>query len=243
MKGAWKMEEQSSVYIDCTINGNNGTLTSGGSTNRAGAGKYGTYAIDFTQSNDAYVNFGSASSLDNLSQISTGAWIYPDTDGDNNGNVCSAASIIGKNSFGDGWFFCMATPDRLKFAQKFSFGIGALQTGSVITYTGYQHVAVTYDNTSTSNTPHIYRNGVAQVGTITNTPFGTVNPDASFNLGLGIEIDQNVGEFDGRIDEPFVYSGIMNSTQINEIMNGALGGTGVPTHTIGSAVFGSMVIQ
>ena len=117
MKGAWKMEETSSTYTDCTTNANAGTVT--GTVTRGSTGKFGL-AVEYTQANNSYVGFGSAASLDDVRPISVGGWIAPDTTGDTSVGFCSAGGIMAKTNNADGWAFCLHSTADLRFAKELS---------------------------------------------------------------------------------------------------------------------------
>lgn len=223
-----KMEETSSTYTDCSSSANNGTVN--GAMTRTGTPKYGTNALDDNQVNNAYVDFGSAASLDNITALTVCAWVAADTDGGNSGSLCNAASIIGKNDNSDGWNLCFQTTGQIRFRVRFS-GSGTVNWTTTDTpfasYDGtYHHVCATYNNSSTSNDPVIYFDGVSRTITESTAPVGTYNTDASSSVKLGIEnTASNEGEFDGRMDEIFISNKVLNSTEIADLRDCGLDGT------------------
>lgn len=219
MKAAYYLNETSGNALDCTSNANNCTNTS---VTRNVTGKYGQ-AYDFTQINNASLSCGSAASVDDIVSISAGTWLQPDTDGSNDGVACNAASIITKDPSSSGWGFCMQTTAQLRYCQKWTGGrVCWTTTDTPLTFDGttWQHVAVTYAGTGTGTDPLIYKDGASR--TVGNqTPFGTRESDAALTLSIGSE-GGNLGEADTRMDEPFLYSGILTSTQINDIKDNGL---------------------
>jgi len=216
--GAWKLDETTGAYIDSCL-ANDGTVS--GTVTRGVAGQFDE-AIEFLgypAGNNAYVNFGSHSSLDNLAARTIVAWIKPHTLGD-----ASKGTILNKD-YQDGWVFRVSASNKLAFSQAFSGGVVTwTTTNSVLTMNTFQHVAVTYTAAGTSAVPTIYVNGVPQPVT-GSTPFGTRDNDAAFNLQMGILSD--VQEFDGVIDEAAVFKRILTETEINAIRtDGLTGGAG-----------------
>ena len=223
-----KMEETSSTYADCSSSSNTGTVS--GSMTRNGTPKYGTNALDDNEVNNAYVDFGSAASLDNITALTVCAWVAADTDGNNGGSLCDAGSIIGKNDNSDGWNLCFQKTGQIRFRVRFS-GSGSVNWTTNDTpyssYDGsYHHICATYNNSSTSNDPIIYFDGSARAITESTAPVGTYNTDAAFTVKLGLEnTASNEAEFDGRLDEIFISKRVLNSTEINNLMNCGLDGT------------------
>lgn len=234
LEAGYKMDDASGDLQDCSTN-NNDLVAVGTPGTYAVTGKYDN-AFDFTQDNNSGFYAVDIAALDDIPTLTVGAWIAPDTDGNNNANVCDAGAIIGKydTSF-DGWSLCLvagAGPVPIQFASNWSGGTVRWQYSSgVVTLDGvYQHVAITYNNTSTANDPVMFYNGVSQsVSEVTSPPFGTPDSDVGGELTVGIESDGSetgdINEFDGRIDEVFVFSAVLNSTQINELMVNGLDGT------------------
>lgn len=220
MKAAWYMNETSGTLADCTTNAN--TCTASGSPGAYNAtGKF-VGAFDFQEVNNAFFNCGSAAAVDNLTSKSGGGWIYPDTDGNAGGTLCDGQGWFGKNDGNDGWIFCQQTTAQLRFRQSFDFGAGVwTTTDTPVVYTGFQHFAFTYNGSSTANDPIFYKDGASRTITENAAPFGTIEADAAFTFRKGI-LEGTVGEADARLDEIYYYSGILTSTQINDIKDNGL---------------------
>ncbi len=215
--GGWKLEETTGQYVDvCHVNPGTviGTLTRGVS------GQFGK-AVEFLgypSGNNAYVDFGSDSSLDNLGPRTIVAWIKPHNLGE-----ASQGVILNKN-YQDGWVFRLVGSNKLAFSQAFSGGVATwVTTASVLTMNSFQHVAVTY-NGANNSVPTIYVNGVAKAVS-GNTPFGTKDNDSAYTMKLGI-LD-TTQEFDGVIDEVAVFNRVLSQQEINEIKTFGLGGSQV----------------
>ena len=216
MKGAWKFEETSGSVIDCTSNGNNGTVTSG---TQGVTGKYGN-AIDFNQNNNEKLNFGSATSLDDLTQKTLGAWVYPDTDGDNSGGSCNGGVVFHKSE----WGFCIQPTDKIRFFHRWNGGQTSWDTTNAdVSYGAWHHWAVKYDRGSTTNDPVIWVDGVVKSTNNPNPCCSSANSDGWSNLHSA-QNGNDINEFDGKYDEAFYYSGMLTDTDINEIKDSGLDG-------------------
>jgi len=75
---------------------------------------------------------------------------------------------------------------------------------------------VTYDNSSASNVPTIYVNGVQQSLIFSSTPVGTANSDAAQNLVIGNSSNASDRTFDGQIDELQISSTIRSSDWVTQ---------------------------
>lgn len=220
-----------------TATGNNGTWSGASGTNTsAGTCSSGTgseawnngttgklnASLDFDGTDDI-VTISPSSPINNLTQVSVTAWIYPNSFGEN-----SRARIIDKNQvLGGGWAFYIDSgiycggSNRFDFHHYWSSSTDALAVwcadSNTISTGKWQHVAVTYDVSSSSNDAVFYLNG-KQVGTTEfHTPTGTTGDDSSINLTLGNKtaLDRT---FDGQIDDVRVYNYILSESQIKRIM-------------------------
>ncbi|HLJ05356.1 MAG TPA: LamG-like jellyroll fold domain-containing protein, partial [Acetobacteraceae bacterium] len=85
----------------------------------------------------------------------------------------------------------------------------------------WQHIAVTYDNSSTSNTPVAYVNGVAQTVTRTQVPTGT-GGTASNPLIVGAVNQSGTQTWDGQIAQEAFWNGIiLGAAEVSDLANGA----------------------
>lgn len=214
---AWKFDETSGNLAD-SCKTNTGIVT--GTVTRGATGQFNK-AVEFlgaTTANNAVINAGSATVLDNLSARTIVAWIRPDNLGNGSSGV-----IVSKNAL-DGWTFRLLAGNNLEFTQAFTAGVVKWKTtsGAVILNT-WQHVAVTYTGTTTK--PKIYINGVEHTVVLNSTGPQTSwvkDNDSSYPLRIGIE--NTTQEFDGRIDELAIFNRILTATEINEIKTSSLSG-------------------
>ncbi len=207
--GYWTFDENTGqTAYDSSGNGNSGQL---GSAPGADAndptwvnyaptwttGKNGN-ALSFDGTND-FVDGGSDTNLDNISIITIEAWIKPNNGG--GGDYGRIASKQNKEFF-------ISSVKRLLFSHAFSGGAGGGQwytPADSITFNTWQHVAITYNNTSAANDPVFYINGKSQSVTEQILPEGSASSDASYNLLIGNRLD-NDRAFNGVIDDMRIYN-------------------------------------
>lgn len=223
--GAWKMEETTGDFADCTINASPGVVSG---VNMGASGKYNNGAR-FANVNNAYVNFGSATVLDNLFDGggTVGVWVSLDSAGTAS-IYCSGAAILSKGD-ADGWGLCVNTDGSLVFTSKWAGGNVAWTT-TTAPFSGFtstfKHVLVYYNSSSASNTPSVYADCSAL--TVTQgaiAPFSTRNTDAAINLAAGIDgLGTTTGEMSGYMDELILYKGDLTGS-CSDLANGGLDGS------------------
>ena len=218
----WQFDASSGTEPDCTSNGN--TATGTGVTE--GVTGWYNLAVSFPKSDSAYVSVPAASSINGLVNVSMGAWIKPNSSGIS-GNLCSGATIISKSDGSHGPELCVDSAGTIYFSAWWSGGAAKYSTTtSPVTFTGtWQHVAVTYSYSSSSNVPIFYYNGSALSTSTISSAFGSQTSDSGNNLEIGLETVGGVGAFDGVIDEPFIANVTLSSTDISNIYNCGLDGT------------------
>lgn len=231
LEAGYYMDEASGNLDDCSSN----------NTAMAATGDPGTWnstgqiagAFDFAQTNDTGFSAADSAAMTNIRTLSVGAWTAPDTDGDNNETFCGGGLIVNKYDGADGWRLCLsndAAPLEFVFAYQWTGGAGKwiTTTDPVALTPAFQHLAVTYNAGATTNDPIFYYNGVSQALSETNTPATAADDDTGGEPCIGILGDGSgtgtVGEYDGDIDEVFVYNGgaVLDSTDINDIMDNGL---------------------
>lgn len=173
----------------------------------------------FDGSND-YVNCASDASIDNI--FSGGgtfsAWISPTTDGGENlGTIMGkgTVSIRVKDDDNDGVI--------LNLAKGFDGGTNAdfLTSDEVVLENKMNHIAITYNDSASSNTPLFYVNGVLKAIDTNNstTPVGSARTDASSNLIIGNVSAGGSRSFDGIIDEVSLFDVELTQAEVVELFN------------------------
>lgn len=157
---------------------------------------------------DDIINCSNPASFNDLPRFSVSAWIYPRSIGEGSfGFICAKGREAAPFN---GWDFNLQATNRLEFTYDFSSTNGDWGTSAnTITLNAWNHVLVTYDNTSTSNTPTFYINGVRMATSVANTPVGTANTDnlRPFTIGNDSATDFT---FDGYITEVAYWNVILS---------------------------------
>ncbi len=234
--GVWNTNYNAVWHLNTTVQGPNTLLDSTVNDNDGSnyqADDVSAYIVngrDYDGSDD-YSNMGSGSSIDDIFDggATISAWIRPEGwGGGTYGRILDKASETGGT---DGWVICLdggVSPwyNQLLFYRDFSVSRGLWMSGdNTITLNQWQHIVITYDDTSTSNDPALYINGVDQSGKSgweDVTPSGTASNDAAQSLYIG-NFMGGVGAgsrgFNGIIDEVRVISGIKTSSWIQTEYN------------------------
>ena len=222
----WKLDDGSGSTAIDSVGGHDGILNNGPTWTTGQIDG----ALDFDGVND-YVDAGSDSNLDNIfaGGATVSAWIYPEGWGENKfGRILDKADSLGGNR--NGWAYELYEDNEsLLFQYGFSGHIGNWITPvNSISLNDWQHVAVVYDNSSDTNDPILYINGVAQTVTEIDTPSGSPSSDAALNLTMGNYSLARSRTFDGMLDDVRIYKGMLTATEIAEIFNA--GNTGPVAH-------------
>lgn len=220
----------SGTINDSTSNNNDGTITNSTNVTQDVTGKY-TKAIQFANGNNARANFGSAANLDNLANISVCVYLKNTSLG--TASLVSDKAMIYSKGYRSG-SLNFQTTNQLRWAEHYVGGtINYDTTDSDVVTGAFQHTAVTCGDRSGANpapTVTFYLDGVAQTTSPSGTPFLARDDDSAVSVLIGSE-ENDSGELDSVMDELFVYSGILTSTDVNEIkdngMDGVSGSTNV----------------
>jgi len=201
--GYWSFDEGSGITAnDSSGNGNNGTLVNGPIwTPGEIAG-----ALSFDGVDD-YVSFASQAQ----STISISAWVYAQA---TPGNVFPRIiDMPGYVLFLPEPSNPKSNPASLGFLSRRSDGDGEWDTpANSMAYNSWNHVAVVYDSSSTSNNADLYINGVKQTISKINPPRGTQTSNEGEGI-IGNHIPLNRG-WDGLIDELRIYNRALSAAEI-----------------------------
>ncbi|MBS3903572.1 MAG: LamG domain-containing protein [Anaplasmataceae bacterium] len=197
LRGYWLMNEGSgSTTTDATVNGNNGTLTSGPTWLSGGSCKEGGGCLGFNNSNN-YVNVPHSTSLDiDSTPISISAWVYPTS-------TISSKNILIKNN----QYVLVATSSHVRLLDN---NTGAGMTGTTtLPLNQWTHIVGVISSNTTGT---FYING----SQISSTWVLTWSPSSSAVASLKIP---NNTSFPGRIDAVRVYRAALTATQVQDIYN------------------------
>ena len=222
--GHWKLDETSGSSIADSAGSNTGTWTDGADndvTDETIIGEIGT-ALDFDGTDDK-IEAGSDASLDDIwsGGGTITAWIYGRSDGEGGyGRIADKSNGSAPNN---GWdLYVMDDPGQREVALSYDFtGADADFRTNLLSWSlnTWFHVAVTYDNSSASNDPKFYINGVEHTDTSKNAPTGSFVSDASHNFTIGNRAAATDRTFDGYIDDVRAYNRILSAEDIAEIYN------------------------
>jgi hypothetical protein len=205
--GWWKFDEKTGTSaVDSTGNANTGTLTNGPLWT---SGKYGS-ALNFDGADDV-VDVGSASSLDDLGPMTLEAWVYPRSLGEG-----GLARIFEKQATVNtlGWRLQLNTSNSLIFAQDYATtDLSQNTANNTLTLNAWNHVAVTWDGTTTVANVHVYINGAEVSYSSSTNGSGARQTDAAQTLKIGNTTD-GTRTFDGTIDDAKVYNYIRTAAQV-----------------------------
>src|SRR5215468_130960 len=201
--GYWSFDEGSGITAnDSSGNGNNGTLVNGPIwTPGEIAG-----ALSFDGVDD-YVSFASLAQ----STISISAWVYAQA---TPGNVFPRIiDMPGYVLFLPEPSNPKSNPASLGFLSRRSDRDGEWDTpANTMAYNSWNHVAVVYDSSSTSNNADLYINGVKQTISKITPPQGTQTSNEGEGI-IGNHIPLNRG-WDGLIDELRIYNRALSAAEI-----------------------------
>jgi hypothetical protein len=211
----WRMDDVNQTgkgaLVQDYMNRNNGTSIADAAQTDAG---YFGKGFEFDGSGDK-INMSSNYMVDNLSQITVSAWIYPKSEGEND-----RAVIISKRDGGGGendWSFNLAAgaTNALTFDKGFDdpgivYRVGA---DNDVTLNQWQHVAVTWNGSGNDQGIHLYVNGAETAYQDGNNVTGSPGDDSSRNLVIGNQMN-NVNTWDGSIDDVMLFNRTLSSGEI-----------------------------
>lgn len=217
LQGYWRLDETSGTTAsDSSDAGNDGTMSGGlNASSDSVAGQVGN-ALDF-DGND-YITAGGAAT--NVDDVFNGGgtiayWIYPTSWGIF-GRVLdkSDSGVYPPNS---GWH-SHGTNNRTIFTHAFSTSHGQWEvTDGLVPLNQWTHIAVSYDNSSTSNDPAFYVNGELASFSETSTPSGSAVSDASEPVTIGARQGGAGNFFTGRVDDVRIYNRSLTAAQVSGI--------------------------
>jgi hypothetical protein len=178
-----------------------------------------------TTATDA-IGFGTLPQVLNLTNRSFSFWLYPDTYSvaGNGDTIFSIASPTGGE-------IVYLTTDKLVFIRAFSTTSGVWTTAANVPGLGaWSHIVITYNQSSASNDPIIYVNGVSVSVTEFTAPVGTALSEYGGVLDIGNSSALSSaysGCLNGKIFDPRIYNRILSAAEVTELYN-----AGDPDHTL-----------
>lgn len=147
-------------------------------------------------------------------------WIYANSVGEgaanDYGRIFNGGAVLYMSS-------ASGTNYKIRLSQQFGTTSGRWETnGYVIPQNTWTHVAVTYNNQSTSNDPTIYINGLSTAITEIAAPAGSVVDNTTIYFGNNTNAS-GVRAFDGVQDDYCFFSRVLTAAEIREIYAGGGG--------------------
>jgi hypothetical protein len=209
--------------VDKSGTGNRGTLTGSNGLPTRTIGKLGQ-GMNFDGVDD-FVNAGTGSNINDLTQMTVSAWIYPRTFGGNDRGMIFSKITGG----GAGWKFSVENSAELNSLSFYhTYDVNYLNSHAVsnsgITLNQWQHVAVTWDGGPNRSNVHYYINGVPIATSFSSGSDGStvLGQDASASLGVG-ENGNGADWFNGLIDDARIYNRVLSNDEIKRLYQ--IGGT------------------
>jgi hypothetical protein len=169
---------------------------------------------------DNLVDCGEGTAIDNVFDGggTWSAWFSATTDGESNTGTILSKDKVRIRTTADG-----GGDVTMEFIHFFNTQEGewTCPTDAVL-LNKINHILIVYNNSSVSNNPIIYINGVSQTVTRDQAPIGTFTTDASDELTIGAKADDSVDCFDGFIDEVSVWGKELTAAEAQEIFNAGM---------------------
>ena len=169
---------------------------------------------------DDVVGCGSGSSIDNIFDGggSWSAWFSVETDGEG-----SAGTMLCKGSPSLRTLHDAGGDVTMQFLYTFSGDNGGWTAPTdAVLLNKINHIVVTYDSSSPSNSPTIYINGASVTVNEGATPTGSASSDASQDFIIGAQNSSGDQAYDGFIDEVSAWDKELSATEVSEIFNSGI---------------------
>lgn len=149
--------------------------------------------------------------------LTISAWIKPASGGEGSGASFSGGRIVDRSSLifrvGDD----ATTAKHIDFAVTGSTLLEHKSSANSITFSTWQHVLVTWDGSTTAANIHIYVNGT-EVSYSSTSNGVSPNDNSTANTYIGNNA-ATTRTFDGVIDEVYIYTSVLNASDIALLAN------------------------
>lgn len=175
--------------------------------------------IDYTNTSNQYIEYTSFSNVQNLVNRTILVWMNLDSLVVSRGVYgLGNSAVIDANEFWE--LGASSTANKLFFGVGWSTTDGLWRTTNDLV-TGLSHIAVTYNNSSTTNDPIVYINGAAQALTEVATPAGTYRNGTTGTIRIG-SARTVTSSIDGKISSALIYNRILSAAEILDAYNSRL---------------------
>jgi hypothetical protein len=143
------------------------------------------------------------------------SWVYAESSGGGGaGRWINKRNTIEQ----DGWIALVRAGSTgsvldVEFFVFFSGNNAQWRVEDGISTNSWNHIVITYNSDSTSNTPLIYINGVNRPYTVVASPTGTRSDDTNADIIVG-NADNNIRAWDGRVGSATFYNRILTLDEI-----------------------------
>lgn len=142
-------------------------------------------------------------------------WCNPATVGEgSNGRIAQKGTGTTPNP---GWIFYTASGNKWGFGYRFNVSTGVWVSTNSISFDTWTYYTVTYDNSSTTNDPSMYLNGVSETVIESIAPGNTPTSDAGVNLFIGND-SSGARTFDGMLAYLQMFDRVLTVPEIQETM-------------------------
>lgn len=207
--GWWKLDENTgTTAVDSSGNGNTGTW-SGHTTANWTTGKYNT-GVRFDNIND-YINAGTGATLDGMTDLTIGAWVYWNGGADSNYD-----HIVSKHDGGgagiDAYFLAIQNTNIINFRVVNTAGATVVAASSTTPQINtWNYIIATYD---ADGPVKVYLNGI-DVSADAYSGIGAVRSGAQA-LSIGRYGTGDYGYFNGTIDDVKIYGRVLSADEIKD---------------------------
>ena len=203
-----------SNVTECDSYSWNGATYDSSGTYSSTVGSNNNYSMSF-DGDDDYVNCGSNIDISNQS-FTLGAWIRYDGVDSLTGDAIIMSTGIGAANQGlyFGFYDNLGSPDYL--FMNFYVSGADITSNTPLNIQGdgiWHHIAVSYDYLTGER--FLYFDGLVVGNDVTSTTFQSTNTD----FALGISSWNNVDDYEGLIDDAFVYNKVLTQQEIQQYMN------------------------
>jgi len=147
--------------------------------------------------------------------LTVSAWINPSSPG-----AGGRGRIVDKDNHDAGWFFSMYYSNNIQFAvDQFDGDNPSRISTAGVDLNRWQHVAATWDGSTSGSNIHLYVDGVPADGTAVNGS-GSKYDDSGTPVTIGNRAVDLARGFEGGIDEVSVYNRVLTAEEIRDLSAG-----------------------
>lgn len=226
-------ENTGTTLTDRSTNGNNGTFASSGNpawATSAPSRTYLTYSLNYTTGSQ-WVTIPNTTWMKPGQGHTMVMWVYPTTS--------TNTRIYDRN--GNNFLFGGAPANSLSMSISAATTALVVNTNaSTVTFNTWNHIAMTWDGSSTATNVHIYVNGVEVGYSTQQNAIGAITDQTGSTLYLG---NRSAGDrnLQGKVTEIAFFNRVLSSLEVSDIYNNGL--LGQHTNIINNATINNATIN